>query len=85
MHVTGLGVEQDDEEAVRWFRGLAEQGHAEAQFVLGVMYDNGRGVRRDGAEALRWMRLAAAQGDADACAWMEQSIADRRRQYEGRR
>ena len=85
MHGTGLGVEQDDVEAVRWYRGLAEQGHAEAQFLLGVMYDNGRGVHRDGAEALRWMRLAAAQDDADACAWMEQSIADRTRQYEGRR
>ena len=85
MHATGLGVEQDDVEAISWFRGLAEQDHGAAQFLLGLMYDNGRGVPRNGTEALCWIRLAAAQGDADACAWMKQSIADRRQKYEKRR
>ena len=44
----------------------AEQGDADAQFNLGVMYDSGRGVLKDQAEAVRWYRLAAEQGHADA-------------------
>ena len=31
---------QDDAEAAKWFRLAAEQGDAEAQHNLGVMYDN---------------------------------------------
>jgi TPR repeat protein len=44
----------------------AEQGDAEAQFNLGVMYDNGDGVAQNYAEAVRWYRLAAKQGYAVA-------------------
>ena len=47
-------------------RAPAEQGDAEAQFNLGVRYDNGRGVRQDDSEAVRWYRLAADQGHAVA-------------------
>ena len=39
-------------------RRLAEQGDADAQFNLGVMYANGEGVPQDEAEAVRWYRLA---------------------------
>ena len=45
--------------ALREWRPLAEQGDANAQSALGVMYDNGPGVARDDAEAVRWYRLAA--------------------------
>ena len=44
----------------------AEQGDAEAQFNLGVMYDVGRGVPEDEAEAMHWYRLAATQDHAAA-------------------
>ena len=47
-------------------RSGPRQGHASAQFNLGVMYDNGRGVLKDDAEAVRWYRLAAEQGQAQA-------------------
>ena len=40
----------------------AEQGDADAQFNLGVMYETGGGVLQDYAEAVRWYRLAAEQG-----------------------
>ena len=43
-------------------RARAEEGVAEAQFNLGVMYAEGRGVPQDDAEAARWYRLAAEQG-----------------------
>ena len=58
------GVSEDDVEAVRWYRMAAEQGDANAQFNLGVMYDNGEGVSEDDVEAVRWWRLAAEQGHA---------------------
>ena len=42
MYANGRGVEQDDAEAVKWYRLAAEQGGAAAQFNLGWMYANGR-------------------------------------------
>ncbi len=52
--------------ALREWRPLAEQGNANAQFFLGVMYDKGQGVRQDLREAARWFRKAAEQGVAEA-------------------
>ena len=43
MYANGRGVLKDDAEAVKWYRLAAEQGHADAQFYLGVMYANGPG------------------------------------------
>ncbi|SDT87089.1 hypothetical protein SAMN05216296_0086 [Pseudomonas pohangensis] len=45
---------------------LAEQGNADAQFNLGLMYFNGTGVPQDDQLALKWFRLSADQGDAFA-------------------
>ena len=44
----------------------AEQGHVDAQFLLGAMYVNGRGVAQDYKQAVAWYRKAAEQGDVDA-------------------
>lgn len=66
MYERGLGVKQDDFEAVKWFRKAAEQGDANAQVSLGVMYGNGRGVKQDDVEAVKWYRKAAEQGHANA-------------------
>ena len=52
--------------ALRLWRPLAKQGHATAQFNLGVMYEDGRGVPQDYAEAVKWHQFAAGQGHADA-------------------
>ena len=49
----GLGVPEDNAEAVRWYRLAANQGLSWAQHSLGVMYDNGRGVPQDDTEAVR--------------------------------
>lgn len=56
----------DDGRSIDGLRTLAAQGHAWAQFILGVMHTNGKGVPEDDAQAVRWFRLAAAQGDAKA-------------------
>ncbi len=45
---------------------LAEQGDADAQNKLGVLYDDGLGVPQDYAEAMKWYLKAAEQGQAKA-------------------
>ncbi len=52
--------------ALKELRPLAEQGHAEAQYLLGYMYYKGRGVGQDGAATVQWLRKAAEQGDVKA-------------------
>ena len=42
----------------------AEQGLAEAQVNLGILYHGGDGVPQNYKEAVKWFRLAAEQGDA---------------------
>lgn len=44
----------------------AEQGNAEAQFNLGLIYYNGDGVPRDDPEAAKWYFKAAEQGHIEA-------------------
>ena len=65
MYEDGLGVKQDDFEAMNWFRKAAEQGHANAQANLGSAYGAGRGVRQDDIEAVKWVKKAAENGSAD--------------------
>lgn len=64
--LTGCSPPGDDSEVSRALRSSAEQGDAEAQFDLGLMYALGDGVAQDDAEAVRWYRLAAEQGHAPA-------------------
>jgi uncharacterized protein len=60
------GFAQDYAEAVRLYSLAAAQGHANAQYSLGYMFEKGKGVAQDRAEAIRWYRLAAEQGDEEA-------------------
>jgi len=48
------------------FRASAEQGDAEGQYQLALVYSRGLGVEKDFTEALKWDRLAAEQGHAKA-------------------
>ena len=43
----GRGVTQDCLQAYVWVRKAAEQGNANAEYCLGVLYDNGEGVAQD--------------------------------------
>ena len=52
--------------AVNWYRKAAEQGNADAQYMLGVAYMSGDGVVQDEAEAMKWYRKAAEQGHVGA-------------------
>jgi len=61
--------------ALREWQPLAEQGIAEAQFNLGLLYENGLGVAADGAAAVRWYRRAAEQNDRLAQAYLGEIYA----------
>ena len=52
--------------ALKEWRPLAEQGHIESQFVLGLLYRNGKGVEKDFSTAIKWYLLAAENGHAKA-------------------
>ena len=51
---------------MKWYRRAADQGHAQAQFNLGIMYAKGEGVAENYIQAYRWSSLAAASGDQNA-------------------
>ena len=59
-------AQASQEDDLKQYRKAADQGNPQAQFNLGVIYENGRGVPQDYAEAVRWYRKAAEQGFADA-------------------
>lgn len=52
--------------AMASWRPLAEEGDADAQYRVAVLYDLGRGVTQDHQAAVLWYRKAADQGHANA-------------------
>lgn len=63
-------LRENKAEALKWFRQAAEQGDAQAQFGLAVMYANGSAVPQDFAAAMKYFHLAAAQGDCAPCYYL---------------
>lgn len=63
MHLGGLGVPHNPDEALKWLRKAADQGDAQAQGWLGFMVVRGVGIARNVAEGLRLIRMAVDQGD----------------------
>ena len=64
--IGSISICYGQDEELRRLELRAEQGVAEAQFNLGVMYFNGDGVTQDFETALKWYSLAAEQGNAGA-------------------
>ena len=62
MSLYGEGVPQDDFQAADWIGRAADQGHAPAQYLIGILYRTGEGVPQNFVESLKWLTLAAAQG-----------------------
>lgn len=52
----------DYETALTVWQTLADRGDVQAQYNLGLMYNNGRGVEQDYSQAAEWFRKAAEQG-----------------------
>ena len=65
----------DYERARREWLPLARTGHRDAQFNLGLLYENGLGVAADGAQAAYWFERAADQDDPTAQAYLGEMYA----------
>ena len=48
------GAKKDYAAAIKVWKEAAELGNVDAQYNLGVCYNNGTGVKADNAEAARW-------------------------------
>ena len=72
-----VGVAQ--QEPIEEIRAKAEQGDADAQYSLGVIYRQGQGVAPDDVEAARWFRLAADQGLAESGIYVSKNRAENER------
>jgi hypothetical protein len=66
MNLRGLGLPQNDAEAVGWLREAAEQGVSDAQVELGILHRLGRGVEKSDIVAKELFEQAAAQQNAHA-------------------
>jgi hypothetical protein len=63
-------VRKANAEKAEQVRKAAEQGDAQAQCELGVLYENGQGVPIDHRKAAEWFGKAATQGHAEAKEWL---------------
>lgn len=52
--------------ALEILQPFAEQGNAQAQFVLGMMHREGQAVQQDHKAAVTWLSKAAEQGNMEA-------------------
>ena len=59
-------VAPNDAIALDLFSKAAEQGDADGQIGLGILYSEGRAVAQDDSLAIQWFALAAKQDNADA-------------------
>ena len=62
LHKQGMGVPQNDIEALRWYRKAAENGSTDAKYNIGKCYYYGRGVEIDLKEAAHWFEVTANVG-----------------------
>ena len=66
MYLNGRGVARDYKEALKWIKLAAEQGNADAQYALGLMYKDGIGVRRNEILSYRYLKKAVKNGKEEA-------------------
>jgi TPR repeat protein len=62
-YAVGLGVKQDQTQAIVWWRKAADQGLSYAQDSLGNAYHTGKGVSKDFNQAFIFFEKSAQQGD----------------------
>ena len=49
-------------EASRSFKRLAQNGHTQAQYLLGLLCLNGQGVKQDSERGIDWLKQSAENG-----------------------
>jgi TPR repeat protein len=66
MYSSGKGVPKSQKEAIKWYRMAAEQGFAQAQAAVGIVYfEGGEGCPKDDALAYMWINLALSSAEKD--------------------
>lgn len=60
------GERQDDKEAFKWFSKAAELGHAESQYIIGLMYYLGEGIQKDEVKGIALLKQSAQNGFEEA-------------------
>ena len=65
-HYLGLGVERNLGLANKWFEKSALGGFSDAQYNLGVMYENGEYIKQDFIIASMWFYVASKNGSSNA-------------------
>ena len=66
-YLAGEGVEKDNKIAMEWFEKAANQGHADAKYLIGLAYFNGEiGLSRNERKSIELFRGAAELGQSNA-------------------
>lgn len=58
MYANGEGVQQNYNEALKWYKKAADQGNIDAQYYIGMMSER----MQNYSDAVIWYRKAAEQG-----------------------
>lgn len=67
-YAKGIDVDQDIDQAAKWFLMAANQGNAAAQYNMGMLFKYGKGVIQDAEQSKQWLLKSAAQGFQKALA-----------------
>ncbi len=83
MYEYGIGTEENIEEAVKWYRKLAEVGNTDAMGMRAIAdsYYRGKGLEENQSIAAEWYRKAAELGDVYS-EWSAAHINWRNEKYE---
>ncbi len=65
-YLSGNGIEESEEEGIKWYQRSARQGHREAQYKLVYYFLNRTATEKGAAEAVKWSRKLAEQGEVNA-------------------
>lgn len=60
------GYKQDYTKAYEYLKRAADLNNADAQAVIGIMFENGYGITRDYSKAVEWYKKAAAEDQSNA-------------------
>lgn len=66
IHVYGVGVEKNSQEAFKYFIKAAEKGSQKAMIKLGNWYKHGIFVKANSKEAIEWYKKAAEEYNTEA-------------------
>ena len=66
MYANGLGVDEDQTEALRWHKLAADQGVPKSTLFVGLAYASGKGVDKDKVKGAKWLLIAKRLGNKGA-------------------